>query len=1231
MKVQVGYSIYKRAISGLLIFAFTLSWTQPVFANPPISTEQRPMPPLPPEVVSNEPLPANHPLAAFQNGIPNSIPAFHDVYHTTDQYIIDWENGDPKTYSIHDPNIPEFKHLIAKPATQVVTAYNAQTHELHLEYYANGKRIRSHVFPKVVLDDVNLAAADEDGLIRDLPQIHRDSTHILWADQDGVKTIHTNFLKTLFGHKPVFVMDLLPSIRNVEKNSRFVGIEPFRTNLEPRAVYDITTGEPAKEIDALRTLLINVRTESGALESYAIHYSTLSDIFKSHLNALLGLLFVSSPNPQTAEEIIMILKETKIAEKAQDNAALQKLLQVMSSDSEERDFIKHLLKKISETPDISELIRKYNSQPLTGGRSSIDELRVPRSPLLVNVADPNALNSWAKAYASSMADVPSSTRTWDEEIVSSMSKHSTDPTGALANLAEVQDKIEAARESKFWSRVNVVVKKSLDNKAAKLIFNTKALVIGGALTVEAINFFSGGVIGASIASFLTNAHLAMKSVPLMNEASGVFAKSSEVFKMPFAYVSMSLTFLYLNQFIPMCYALGGMAAKLAGDSVDKVTGFFKYGARMFSKINYPPQKLVWEYMLGQKQVYKALDAGMPLTEKSVFQNPFRPMAKAIGGLWNGLNALVFGGTAPGAVGPYRAERARMDAEFEDSLSRHMDRQSRSLLLASALVSIQNGNTVDIVTLHNAFIKKEAGVSINEFLTNIDKELPPNTWKTLHLAAYRELKEIETHGLDSIDLTTFVESFDKLQATSKQIMSELSATEGLRNSRSPLRRAAVWIEDAFHGSKSMFSRSVWVWLFFGHQSYKFHKKYKYIDADPRNVDTAKHVYETDYSTSLLWYLLADAKNAVSLSRIMIGDFTGAASMLARHTAIMTEQSAFYGLKGLIDQEVNNPSNGKLQDPNAHPLDVLNGKFKQRTESFSRSLQIMLREVVDPHSPRSISITSINRLSVVVEGVAANFWAGFLPKFLLNPLVMGFSFAGGISGYLMDSFAAAPQQMITLFNKFCLGYAAISGTVLVGYVMVWPFVMHWNNVIKDEAERNDKLLRSISEKIWNAAYRGEGAESVRAEIEASIKLFDAAKTDISFINKDIASMSADDMQKLAMALRIDPPIANKSSTLMIQITNSVGALVSSVLMVGLFDQLFNPNANLLHIAIDTAVALTGTWLGTKYLIKPMVNYITSLRKVPKPIDPDAPRYPTRGIREAMETVGKIGRGCKGALSH
>ncbi|MEZ4815816.1 MAG: hypothetical protein R3A80_11510 [Bdellovibrionota bacterium] len=1225
MKVQFLKNSVRRAISCLLVFALLCSQVQPLFADPPVGTEQRSVPPLPPEIMFSGDLPANHPLAAFQNGIPESIPAFQDIYHTTSQYIIDYEQDVPKTYSVFDDNIPEFKHYIAKPTTEVITAYSIERQELHLEYYAHGKRVRAHVFTGVKLENVDATLASEDGLIRTLPQIYRDANHILWADDQGVRTIHTNFLKLLFGKKPVFVFDLLPAIQHIENGSRFVGIEPFKVSMEPRKVYDITTGEVAKEIDALRTLLINVETKNGAIESYAIHYSVLSDIFKSHLSALLGLLFTISPNPQIADEVILMLKEGKLADKAQDHAALQKLFDVMNSDTTERSLIEHVLKKISENPDVAELLRKYNTKPLTGARNTVDELSLPRSPLLVNLVDPEAMNSWAKGYAASMKDISSSNNTWDEEVAESLAKHTGDPDGVLNDLSVVQGKIEAVREKKLWSRIDVVLNKVLATKAAKVVFNTKFLVIGGALSVEAVNYFTGGIIGASIASFLNNAHAAMKDVLLLDEATGVFAKSASVFKMPFAYVAMAASFVYLNQFIPMCYAVGGMIVKIKGDTVDKVTGFFKYGARLFSVANYPPQKLVWEYILGQRQVYKALDAEMPL--KDSFQNPFRPLVKSVEALFDGVKVTIFGGTLDeGIIDANKNEKARMDAEFDDTLSRHMDRQSKSLLLASALVSLQSGDTVDMVTLHNAFLKKQGGLSIGNFLNNIDKELPPETWKVLQLAAYRELKEIESRGADSIDLTTFVESFQKLTETSKEIIDDLRTKKSLNNSKSPARRAVVWMEDACSGAKTMFSKSVWIWLFFGHQGYKFHKKYKYIDADPRNVSMARHAYEVDYSTSLIWFLLADAKNAIGLLRIFSGDIGGGVSALSRHTAIMVEQSAFYGLKGLIDQEMNNPSNGRLQDPNSHPLDALNKKYAQRTETLARSLSIMLQEVVDPHSPRSISVASLNRTAVVTEGVAANFWAGFLPKFLLNPLVMGFSFAGGISGYLMSSFAAAPQQMIAMFNKLCVGYAAISGTALFGYVMIWPFIVHWNNVIKDEAERNAKLLNSLSEKIWNAAQEGKAA-SVEAEIKASIELFKSAKTDISFINLDIHTMNPDDMRKLAIALRIDPPLANNASTLMIRATNSVGALVSSVLLVGLFDKLFGPHTNLLYLSIDTALALTGTWMGTKYLVKPMMDYLVSFRKKALPTDPDSPRYPTKATERAMKELGLSG--CKAAL--
>jgi hypothetical protein len=889
-----------------------------------------------------------------------------------------------------------------------------------------------------------------------------NSNEIFFAEAKGVRAILMKHLKNSFCSKPLVTPVVLPPGPD---DTPITGIEFQSREIEP----DPVVWGPVIDGD------LRVQLSDGS-----VFIVKRSEVIRNLAVGLLGVLAqVQAANPDLAE----LKNYQKIFEQNAADLSTYVDMRERMLDGPYNDAVVYALRALGQKMRYEELGVLFEKDK--NGRNAFDKLiSAPRNVY--------SHESWTKSY---------------RDILLSRAA-GVDPTVA---------KLSAQAEDRFVHRVVTRIQDAFDRFATRknLIITCGvlgAIAVNGVLANSPIHWMVAGI--TRILNWST-------SVPVLGQVTDPIFKSLDFYSDPpsrWAIMRLAFGAALVWTMNPVSYGIAKMVSVVRGRGWSGVEAFFNYGTRAYGFLNYPLQKIVWEF-LRQKNLYKALIGSNvdPFRHPKAFNFPF-------------------------------AEKKTIEArasQLNDELNSEAAVKGRASLLAAAIVSEMthaNGHPIDIATLLLATPGEQIGTF--EYLMRDVRE--SKRWSDLTFRIYTGLVAIGDTGgrIDPSQLSGYISLY-------KKTAEELRGNQG-ENVQGRLR-------DLYRISKNMMSREILPFLLFGKQLYLVSQRYMRAGVHPQTAEIAKHMYNEDYRTSTYIYAATDP---LKFADIAIGEI-GAPEVITNQLS----QVFIYGVQGAIDPP--DPAEG-MRNPFPAASDKISEKgHKQQT--VGEGLKDLLRKAFDPNEPSYLG----QHLSVIkknIEGFQVRFAADYFTRTAAAFMILHLSSASRPAGEIALATAITTTYFLIAKIAFQIGQKGL----IPGYATVWPYIQMAMRHNQNTVAENLNLLKRADYLMAVATESGDHADLVQA-VDNLKSLYRQGRLSLpdSYL-KPSSEYTREDLTALQNYRLLHPPLSTRISEPLAKWLNRIGAIASTALYTSVsavaIDMAVNPAINPAYILGRTLV-----WFG------------------------------------------------------
>ncbi len=1192
--------IFQRAIAGLVSFqilfgslAFTLSQS--------LHAESNQLVPIPPANVP--PLEKN--FAHMQWLIDTISRSSSDsaVLPMMDNYGLRDEQGVTIFKHYKDPN-PSYRNIghdvvlgglnveleeatIGDPLKSVRILYDDKLHRLiiaQIETTQGGETLspKEIYFTKVVLStqdvDESTLERDERGRIKNHPAITVDPNVLVYSTKDGIKVQYLNFMPELFGKARIPQYKVLPPANAVHAGANIEAISFYNpTNLKQkvRKIYDFKSGAEITDKIPVGSLLMETRFGGGETKTLYMDYRAAILLpLEAQLPWFGWELYLANPTPEGLALMQEVQAHNELA-----SVTRQKVIQAAALAAQGgqtgADVLRSSLIKISE--EIRGISATLDAQKLAGTLGAKNSLRSLRQGPWqeVNLAQ----DEWSEIQrvtraalekAQALRDQAKTPEPWNATLEN---EHQRAQNGAVPELNRLESSLQ---------KVDITKGERFRAVAIRMVKAPQIKYLVGALLADTGNYLAGG---KPVAWLLTQvSHLAhmVKDTPLLGPMAETIAgaKNIEAYSGNYALSAMTTVLLLSLALRPLSYWAGGALAKIKGENWDDVKAFFTYGLRAIAHLSFPAQRLVWEKLLLQKNVYEAKRLGMPLNTRSIWRLPSLPGF--------GVNSKDSGKDQPGAENTFNADANNL-----------LTRRMRAMVLASAMVSLEtsakypsSGYPVEEIPLRALDrVCSEENLSVcaaqselegtgldpahlmmllqsgdpDKFAAILEKSKNDpelfSTYEQMLRSAYAGLVEMGDKGVGDLDPKEVLGFYKVLRKMAKELLERrLAKSEAEEN---PILEKSgqigTWLRETFVQGAVTGSKYILDFIVFCPDGYEIYRRYRNAVLASRNQDNAAHQYDADYDLSALFFVATAGYQAIF-------GIKGEMYLLAFIGQNQLEQVALYGLKGGLENDLVNPIGRPLHHPGSPWVftisnrEEINGKVELKGTvknsktgkeiPFWTSVAVNLQDSFTPGTKNGLLQTQLGRMYALRAGLQTNILAGAVWRAMAIGVGIVTASKYATMTHWSQIITAIPQQLGVLFGKYSF-FLTPNYSIAMGYAVVWAFVFSSVNRMKDRTESGAEYMKSVD---FNFDYglKFSNLEALTSAIDGLKAAYSQANMELPEKFQIESSTMAQDpiLVKEFWDYSKDPanvPLYTVPNSRFQWYSNMVGALVSSVIAV------------------------------------------------------------------------------------
>lgn len=565
---------------------------------------------------------------------------------------------------------------------------------------------------------------------------------------------------------------------------------------------------------------------------------------------------------------------------------------------------------------------------------------------------------------------------------------------------------------------------------------TGILALGLSLDLTAV--FTDG--NSTTALLATVAHLMgwVNHVPGLSSLASDAAASAHYFAENWAFSRLAFVTSLVWSVRPLATFAAHRYYKRAGKTWNQAQAFFNWGLRSFAHMNYAFQKGIWEGLLRQRNVYRALSLGVPLSTPGVFNHP---LASA--------ESLA----ANAATIETHAEAAKL-------------RRTRAKVLAAILITkskLKSTAPIDPVTVMLLLEAAEKRPLVTLSTNLIDEAV---FGPTFHAAWSALLPEVEntlsqlgsapgTQDINEAEVTRYLEVMSPILEKLQNSPRIVSLLKGKAN------QFGNWIAGALVPN-----------LIFGKAWYELFKKYKSFEIDVRNADSANVQYVKDTDFSLFTF--------AATAPVTLGAVFSNASAALETGFFQTQQVFLSAATGALDEVTTTQVNNELPNPYAPVISqTLRRGFSHRSDSDPtavglgreqtplEALNSIWTTIWNPNAKASFFGGWLANIDNIGGGFQGLFLAGWLGRSLgvfLNPISWAHIASPSATVALMGSTAltAGLKQANVMVSKHAVRYSAAAG-LSIGYFLPYIPILFSLNAMKDAVAENQRIVENFDQAL------------------------------------------------------------------------------------------------------------------------------------------------------------------------
>lgn len=1067
-----------------------------------------------------------------------------------------------KEFSLDRVNTSNPYVPITNPRNDVRIVYDSAASELRFERIkVDSKSGQIHVTDDHVIKGIKLSTNEGEPILQ-------DSNLVLFSSEDGVRAFFWPLVADLIfkASMPLFPVQVAAS--QIAEGAKFSKIEFASPELEPQPLLNLK-GEQLS-VQGGHDLNLKVTLPNNSISMVQLNYreEVLKPISIGILH-FLKQLQIASPDLESFDVVANLLQ--KNAEDLDEYLAAQEEI-VASSESDGSDLQQQVLVSLGSQINSKAVLSFV--KPDKNGKNAFDRLQ--NKPDYKFSADVSANSSWARDREIILkargldANAGQPQRSWREILISEALKDSK-PEISMASVS-----------NSYLSRIFAAAKKySLAKHVA---------VLAGMIGIDVINANTNNIVSVTALEIISQMFSWTLHVPLLGSMAHEFVNAGPYFLTSFALTKVMVGLAAMLALRPLSLFTAQKIAQFSGKSWDKVKAYFTLGSRIYGRLNYPLQKLFWEKLLRQRNLYLALDKGIPITAP---------------GVWN----------SPGA------DDKKID-QGKEALNQYVidkvKRRERSALIAAIIVSekqILEGKPIDPATLM-LLLNASASEKADQFSKAISSTDVEVKWTDLTQKIYSSLAWMSDKGIGEIDASS-IDSYHKaFSKIAKDFYDcQPKAKDPLAD---PSTKIVGWVREKWTGFKALTSKKILSFLSFGmsgvsyvafgKSGYDAFRKFKDIELSQRDAETAYSQYKEDYDFSAVFYAGSDPQQFGAMTNVLAPALS--VPPMAEVTANQMEQIFIYGVQTGIDTVVVSASGtSELKNDNAPLSDSIFQRDKLKKDGGTGREQSMLEaskaigeQLVNPEAKRSVIRTHLGRMKNTFTGLQVRFLAGLVPRILaLSLIAMVTTWVGSHAGQeaanaveasakahpglLASILSAAPKQLNVLFNKLTISVLPGKNglNVNVGYAAIWAFILFSMNVIKDKAEEKSAELK-LADHLLDQGQRLDLKADLVSGVEKMQSLFGQnLPARFAIEAKSFTPELAFEFLNYAKA---NPPVSTVASKSTSEWLNRLGAFISTVVFLSLSRDMYDP-----HLAVGPQLLKSVAFFGVTYLgfsaAQPIIN--------------------------------------------
>lgn len=985
-------------------------------------------------------------------------------------------------------------HMI-DPAKELRIVYNPAAKELEVQRYTKINGVDTltdgHMFP-------NIEITTQPG-----NHILQDANSIMFATTEGVRAIlGIDLSQYVFkASMPSSLLIETPVGRTISKIEYVNPGSTPRHAVNTNEILDADLGltlngdEDKLHIISRRELI----TRLGLWKTVQLYMLSLAnpDIDNAHV--------VAKALSQNVEEVgAFISARDNLLERGEGSDLMNAALANMARNT---DFVSQ-----------SSLISRSAS-----GSNSFETLA--QSPRHVFGATGEWIQNFSQIESRRLADVAAgqSPKPWKEYLIDSIRNPDPEVSEALAEAAEKQPEIVLSKT------------KNIINTVKKLATPKRMLLLAAFFAFDIANIQTQGAPVRLAMSALTNMFSWAMEVPGIGKLISQFESLPGYLQEPWALSRLAVATAAVLALRPLSMIAAQRYARTQGNDWSQKKAFFTYGLRLYSRVVYPVQKLFWEKIARQHQLYAALKAGLSPLNSAAWVNPFS-----------------------GNSNDSSSDR------LESAVQEEAVRKSRAMILAAAIVSEKSrseGNPIDPTTLM-LLLKAPQGEAAQTLLSALGTATGESMWMDVTNQTISALAKLTDGGAGEIDEQSMQEYHTIFSRIAHELRSQSELAQGSRigHARVVLQQ---FVRSRYLEFKRMTSKNIIPFMFFGLPQFRIYETYSNAEVDDSTADIAEHQYRDDYDFSTLFYAGADA---ATFGAMTTGNVAASAEILANQS----EQVFIYGVQLGYDVLTTGTLN-PLSNPYAPVTDEMNSELRVRQQTFLEAARELGSAMLDPNTPSTLA-THRQYMVNTLTGFQVRMAAGTLAR---GAGLAAIGIASGAIGLetLSRVVSAIPLQATALLAKIGIT------TDGPGYAVGWAYISHSMRVLKNSVVVNDEALR-LAHYLIDAGLRTNSAERLRTGVATMLGLYQTHNTPLpeQFTAVAAEEYSAELAKELYEYSLSHVPAPTQYSASMAKFLNvGLGALVSTILYVSLSKTLFDPNAAPIALFTGAVTSFALTFVG------------------------------------------------------